>query len=159
MRVMLAVIALTALLSGCTATASTQPSPSGPFPSDNISEAQAAEIADGVVTSDEYHAAFNRFSACVKAGGFDLLVEGEKYDLINYSIPGAARDAGVDEPCYFDEFAQVDTIWQLAHADTSYTAEVHRNCLIDNGISPKETEEEMWQQLKDANIDTTTCKL
>lgn len=158
MRNLLAVIAVAVLLSGCAATASSPPSGSSPFPTDNMSEAQIAELADGVVTSDEYHAAFDRFSACVTAGGFDLLVNGEEYDLIDYAIPGAARDAGVDEPCYFDEFAQVDTAWQLAHADTSYIAEVHRNCLIDNGITPEDTDEEMWQQMKDANIDPQSCQ-
>ena len=159
MRNVLAVIAIAVLLSGCAAAVSAQPSVPGGLESENVSEAQAAEIADGDVTSDEYHAAFDRFSACVSAGGFDLLVNGEKYDLIDYAIPGAARDAGVDEPCYYGEFAQVDMAWQAAHADTSYSAEVHRNCLIDNGIAPRDTDEEIWQQIKDANIDPQSCKL
>lgn len=145
-------LALVLLLMGC------QAENSDPAPGDgDISADQQNEIADGTITEDEYHAAFERFRACVAEGGYDLVVSGESYDLIDYAIPGAARDAGVDEPCYEREFAQTDTIWQLAHIDTSYIAERHRQCLVDNGIEPADTEVAMYEQLNEAGIDESTC--
>lgn len=90
-------------------------------------------------------------------GGFDILVNGESFDLIDYAIPVEANEAGVDEPCYRAEFEQVDTVWQLAHEDTSYTAEVFRECLAERGVDPADTVEAMHGQLTEAGIDAGDC--
>lgn len=141
------------LLSGCASTAS-------PAPNDGakvISAEQEAELADGVVTYDEYHAAFERFRACLTDAGFELMLLPEQYDIIQYGVPVAASDAGVDIPCYVREYQSVDGEWQTAHQDTSETAEIYRNCLVANGITPKETFLEMVAQLDEEGIARDSC--
>lgn len=118
---------------------------------------QLAAMSDGEITSDEYQAAFQRYQSCLAAEGYDILVDGENNATIDYSIPSAAVDSGVEGDCYDQEFRQVDVTWQVAREDSSRSAEFIRDCLIANGVAPGESLQGMVQQLREAGIDTTSC--
>ncbi|MGU3409022.1 hypothetical protein ACLBWP_02850 [Microbacterium sp. M1A1_1b] len=89
---------------------------------------QAAETADGVVTQDEYTAAFNRLQACMTQAGIPTGTtplswfkdglwssrpsgQGPWY---LYSTPSDGLDV-FDTQCSPREFADVDAIWQQEH--------------------------------------------
>lgn len=118
---------------------------------------QEAALADGDVTLDEYRAGFRRFQACLEAEGYALadVVVGDV--LVDYGVPATAVDAGVDERCYVEEYELVDTEWQVKNEDTSYTAEVAAQCLVDHGVAPAETLAEKWEQLEAAGVDFADC--
>ena len=80
------------------------------------SRQQQAELRDGVVTRQEYVAAFNRFLGCMAAGGYDLGgIEQRDGDVtFPYGIPSAAYEDGTDETCYVREFREVDSTWQVS---------------------------------------------
>ena len=91
---------------------------------------QAAETADGVVTLDEYTAAFNRLQACSAQAGTPMGVvpltwvadglwtgrptPGATGPWYLYSTPSSGL-AAFDTQCYPREFADVDGIWQTEH--------------------------------------------
>jgi hypothetical protein len=79
------------------------------------SSQQLAEIEDGVVTRDEYVAAFNRFIGCMGAAGYDLSTAPQTATVFTYAVPDAAVTDGTDERCYLTQFKQVDMIWQVAN--------------------------------------------
>jgi uncharacterized lipoprotein len=87
--------------------------PGDPLAGVDTSEAsaeQAGEIDDRVVTLDEYHAAFERFRACMDAAGFEI-GNGHFYDgSYHYTVPSEAVDAGADEECYRAELYLVDLL-------------------------------------------------
>lgn len=148
MKALVGVVALLAL-AGCTAA----PTSSGPIDSE-VSAEQLAAVEDDEVTQDEYEAGFQRFRACMSAEGYEVIVSGEFNDTLNYAIPDAAVQSGVDEVCYTREFRLIDMAWQVAREDTSYSAQVLRDCLTENGITPEDTLKEMAQQAAEAGI---TC--
>lgn len=140
--------------SGCGSTRDEAAAPTGGA---EVSPAQQAEVADGLVTYEEYHEAFRRYAACLADGGFDIVVLGEEYDLIETRLEMAAVDAGVDGPCYESEYKLVDTQWQLDHIDTSYTAEVARRCLVDHGMEVPENYRDMVLRLEENGVPFSTC--
>lgn len=82
----------------------------------DASAEQAAEIDDRDVTLEEYEAAFDRFSECMAAAGFEL-GNGHFYDdRYHYSVPSDAVDDGADQECYRAEFFYVDMLWQVPDA-------------------------------------------
>lgn len=84
-------------------------------PMPESSAQQTAEIADGVVTRDEYVAAFNRFVGCMGGAGYEI--GGVDIDgIFTYSIPSAAVTSGADELCYVTQFGAVDMAWQVQNA-------------------------------------------
>ncbi|MHA6695408.1 hypothetical protein [Homoserinimonas sp. A520] len=121
------------------------------------SDQQLTEMSDGEITSDEYRAAFERFRSCLADGGYEVLMQGEHNATVDYSIPSAAVDSGVDAECYDREFQQVDTTWQVAREDTSRSAQHIRDCLEANGIAPDETLTRMVKQVREAGISTASC--
>lgn len=121
------------------------------------SSQQLAAMSDGHVAADEYRAALERFRSCLADGGYEVLVQGEYNGTMDYSIPSAAVDSGVDGTCYEREFTQVDTAWQLAHEDTSRSAQLVRDCLESNGIALQGTLAGMVEQLREAGISTRSC--
>lgn len=129
----------------------------GVKPNQAVSVEQQASLGDGEISQDEYRAGFRRFQACLAAAGYEILLQGESNSTIQYSLPAAAVDSGTDAVCYDREFHQIDQMWQLAHEDTSHSADVLRECLSENGIAPKETLREMADQLADAGISQSTC--
>lgn len=152
-----ALVAVTvALTSACMAPAGADGAPITPGGA-QISTEQQTEMADGVVTSEEYHEAFRRFSACMADAGFEIVVHGEKYDLIEIGIPDAAVEAGVDATCYDSEWKLVDMQWQLDHFDTSYTAEVARQCLLDHGLEVPERYSDMVTLLEENGVSSDDC--
>ena len=126
-------------------------------PKPEPSAAQQAEMADGVVTYEEYHAAFDRFSQCMSDAGYPLMGAGPLGDLMNYATSNEAYLAGVDQQCYIAEFMTVDSTWQVAHEDTSETAQFLRDCLAEHGIEPPQTMEEIHAALDDAGISFEDC--
>jgi hypothetical protein len=126
-------------------------------PAPQPSAAQQAEMADGVVTYEEYHAAFDRFAACMSAAGYPVQGAGQLGDLMYYSTSDAAYTAGVDRQCYESEFMQVDSTWQIAHEDTSETAQFLRDCLAENGIEPPQTMAEIQAAMDAAGISFEDC--
>jgi hypothetical protein len=78
------------------------------------SRQQQAELRDGVVTRQEYVAAFNRFLGCMAAGGHDVGgIEQRDQDVtFPMGIPDAANNDGTYETCYVREYREVDGQWQ-----------------------------------------------
>ena len=88
----------------------TEPLPAAvAYATDVRSPQQAAELADGEVTIDEYKAAFQRFSDCMERDGRPL-------DDVSFNgtteLYSSSND-GVDD-CYDKEFYAVDLVWQLS---------------------------------------------
>lgn len=126
-------------------------------PKPTASEQQLAEIEDGVITRDEYVAAFNRYSGCMGAAGVDVRAADPDAVIFHYSIPDAAVSSGTDELCYNTQFMQVDMGWQIQNSASSDTARVLGACLAAAGIAPASTTEEMLAQLEAAGIDPGSC--
>jgi hypothetical protein len=120
-----------------------------------MSPEQAAAVEDGEITPDEYEAGFQRFRACIEAGGYEVITTGEFNDTIEYAVLAEARE--LNEACSELEFRQIDRMWQLAREDTSWSAQVLKDCLTRNGISPEDTMEELVEQLENAGIPIDSC--
>lgn len=84
-----------------------------PAPPPEPSAQQQAALSDGIVTQDEYRAAFARYSECMSSAGYPLVFVDESLTVIQYSNTADAVGSGVEEQCYHSEFKQVDTDWQL----------------------------------------------
>ena len=83
-------------------------------PVSRMSPEQTAELADGVVTEQEYRAAFDRFAACMAVGGYPLQFINDSAAVIQYSISDAGVTSGVEAECYLVEFQDVDMTWQIS---------------------------------------------
>ena len=117
---------------------------------------QKLELMDGLVTRDEYLAAFNRMVGCMTAGGYQFDVPPETTTLMNYALDETS-DGYFEAVCYPREFQAVDVQWQIQNEDTSYTATVLYDCLVAHGLTPDATLKTMEAQLVSAGIDATTC--
>ncbi len=80
---------------------------------------QAAALADGEVTREEYVAGFDRFAACMAEAGYEI-GGGRDLEIILYSLSSEAVSSGADHRCYLAEFAQLDIEWQGAHPQRSH---------------------------------------
>jgi hypothetical protein len=76
------------------------------------SEAQAAALADGVVTREEYIAGLDRYVACMEASGWSVAVVDRAAEVVEYSIEALAGDD--DARCYTAEFYEIDMAWQVS---------------------------------------------
>lgn len=121
------------------------------------SAAQQAEMADGVVTYEEYHAAFARFEQCMSDAGYPVIGAAQVGDLIHYATSNEANTTGVDRQCYVAEFMTVDSTWQIAHEDTSETAQILRDCLAEHGIEPPQRMEDIHAALEVAGLSIEDC--
>lgn len=146
------------LLTGCANNSDSTPVPS-PSALVQMSSAQRAALADGKVTYDEYKAAFRRYVACDSKAGYKVLTNGETNEVVDFAVPAAAVDSGVDDRCNHREFWNIDSKWQLSREDTSQQAAAYGKCLQAAGITPKATETEKFHQLQQAHIDPTQCYL
>ena len=116
------------------------------------SAAQQAELADGVVTYDEYKAAFDRMRACVQQqSGLDIVIQGKKNELIQMAIPGAADPAY--ETCYPKEFGFVDKAWGTYRENFSAEANAMAECLRERGVTPELTYMDRYNQLGALRMD------
>ena len=79
--------------------------------------AQRRAFEDGHVKKAEYHAGFERYTACLAEQGFSLSVADVTGPIISYTVPGEAVDSGVDQPCYERHFRLLDITWQLRHEE------------------------------------------
>ena len=146
--------ALTITLVGCAASSqpahpSFTPAPSG------SSKIQQAALADGFVSSDEYHAGFRRYEACVKKAGYEVLEQGEVGNVIQYGTPTVGQKP--IDACYVKEFQDLDALWQSENALSSPTFDRFRDCLTKAGITPSGTVDGIVAQLSAAHIDETQC--
>jgi hypothetical protein len=141
------------LLPGCSATDG-----SAEATTDSVmSAAQVAALADGAVDYDEYHEGARRHIACLAAAGYEVLMEEETFDLVNFGTPEEAVLSGVDEECYQLEWKAVDMAWQEAHWETSETAFLMAECLESNGLPVPGTVAEKDAALKAAGIALEDC--
>lgn len=76
------------------------------------SEAQAAALADGVVTREEYLAGLDRYVTCMEASGWSVAVVDRAAELVEYSIEALSGDD--DARCYTAEFYELDMAWQVS---------------------------------------------
>ena len=81
------------------------------------SEQQEYDLSDGIVTRDEYVAAYGRFAGCMAEAGFPLPpVDVNITEVLSYSISSSDASAFVaDERCYRREFWDEDAAWQSNH--------------------------------------------
>jgi hypothetical protein len=121
------------------------------------SEEQRAEMADGTVSSEEYHEAFRRYATCLSEKGYGVVFVTDRGIRIDYSVPDTAVQAGADAYCYEREFRGVDTLWQLSNEDTAQT-ERYRSCLIQLGMDIPDTQQAMVEALLGAGVDPGTCE-
>lgn len=123
------------------------------------SAAQVQEISDNIATADEYAAAFQRYSSCLNAAGFELHDVDTSQAVYKFSIPGPAVESGVDDDCYISEFKFVDILWQTTeeNENNSETARIIRNCLREQGITPAEERDALSSQLRELNFDINDC--
>jgi hypothetical protein len=119
----------------------------------DISAAQRAEVADGVVTFDEYQAAFQRLKACMAAKGYTM----EPATLKNEVIQAPYRDTGdsdkVYTACYSLEYAFVDSEWQTYRENFGKEAGYLAECLREHGVEPGVTYDERDAQLFEIGVD------
>lgn len=127
--------------------------PTPPTPS----AAQTAALADGVVSREEYVTAYQRFSACMSEAGFPLAFVDLDKTVIEYSTTQESETDGASPRCYGREFGQIDSTWQIANEDTSYTAQLLGECLLERGITAGATMAEKLAQLEDAGMSPSDC--
>lgn len=152
-----AVLATAAMLSGCSQVGGSPPQPTNTaHVGASASEPQSQAMTDGRVTQDEYEAGFRRYSECVAKGGYQVSRGATENNEIQYTVPLAAKK--VSDACYQKEFANIDTAWQNANIDTSYTAQVLRDCLVSHKITPKQHFLDMEAQVEKARISFEECQ-
>ena len=158
MTLRLRALALVALLPivGCSATS--DESTGVPNVPEMASSEVTAALSDGTVTYDEYESAYRNFVACMNDGGFEVIEhDPDANGVINYSVSNDAVAAGVDEACYNEHYGPGDQAFQIAHEDTSSSAEFLRTCLREHGIEPSDTMEGLLAQFEKEGIDIATC--
>lgn len=158
----LAFVTALVLLVGCSG--AEPPEASGDEPLGGLdvsvaSAAQSAEISDGVVTADEYQAAFQRYRECLSVAGYEMTYADLSGPVYDYAVPAPAVADDTEGECYDAEFRFVDILWQGSQpaGSDSETAEFYRNCLQKHGIEPSATVAEMDGQLRETGIEITEC--
>lgn len=109
---------------------------------------QKLELIDGVVTRDEYLAAFNRMVGCMTAGGYAFDVPPQSTTLLNY-VTDENNDGYFMAVCYPREFMGVDSAWQIENELSA--------CLTSHAIVPQASVKEMTVQLSSAGVDLRSC--
>jgi hypothetical protein len=100
-----------------------------------MSDAQREDLLDGSVTEADAMAAFERYRSCLREAGYEPFGIQRDGPFINFSIPAAAVESGVDGPCYASEYAAVDTIWQsVENADVGDERTRLAECVSQLGL-------------------------
>ncbi|WP_043109138.1 hypothetical protein [Paraoerskovia marina] len=123
------------------------------------STVQAAEIGDRSASAEEYETAFRRYEECLSAAGFDLGSVRSAGNMYEFAVPDAVVEGGADAECYESEFRFVDMLWQATDEVQSSRGDeqMARECLLENGIEPAGSLEEMTAQLREAGIEAPDC--
>ena len=95
---------------------------------------QAAALEDGVVTREEYEAGFRRFEACMTELGIELLDVDMNAPVLSASY--LTQGTVEEENCFYAEFGQIDTSWQIENNDHSVDVAALASCLEANGVKP-----------------------
>lgn len=95
---------------------------------------QAAALEDGVVTREEYEAGFRRFEACMTELGIELLDVDMDAPVLSASY--LTQGTVEEENCFYAEFGQIDTSWQIENNDHSADVAALVSCLEANGVQP-----------------------
>jgi hypothetical protein len=111
------------------------------------SAAEHQELADGVVTRDEYVAAFNRYEGCMAGLGHpnDRVPAGIE---LEYQGGEAAANDGSYARCYDTEFEGVDLKWQSELSTTDVGDTSIDACLAHFGVMPDVSPEARILQLQ-----------
>lgn len=148
------------LLAACSSESGDSP------PTAGTADQQAVALADGVVTFEEYEAAYGRFSDCLAAAGFPLIESRldpvtEQYQ---YVIAGPAVEGGTEDRCMTDFYDRVEIAWvqnpdRKRDPNNQSAADVMRACLLAVGASaPAEaTNEELLALLSDNGLELAAC--
>lgn len=141
-------VALTCtVLSGCTADDARS--------SIDSESRQAIALRDGVVTREEYDASFRDFLACAEEHGITIVGGDMIGDQRSYSYVSSGSES--HDACYDEFYMHVDIEWQIAHFMSSTTARIIQSCLIEHGVQPGKTEEELLTQLDQNDIELQSC--
>ncbi len=127
---------------------------------DGMSDDATDEIADDVLTYQEYRDAFERFRECIVESGETLT--GVYFDslsgMVNYSVSTG------DDICYDREFYAADASWQLNPDRPRSREELNqmallRACISDIGVEPVDakTQHELYRQIMDLGVNPTDC--
>ncbi len=118
---------------------------------------QRAEVADGVVTRQEYLDAYSRYQGCLSQAGYPSLQVIGSQTFLDTGTSGAAATA--DDRCYTRELQDVDTLWQSQNPQVAegYSPTVMSYCLTELGQTPAATPEGMLDQLNKLRIDPVDC--
>ena len=118
-----------------------------------ISTAERLDLRDGIVTRKEYLVAFERMRSCIRAAGFETYTDkwDETNQVIHMSYPNSV-DAAYQR-CYAQEFALVDSTWQVYRANFGPDAEAMAKCLTARGKTPRLTLIEKYEQLSAIGLD------
>jgi hypothetical protein len=82
------------------------------YPTLAPSAAEKAAVSDGTVTREEYIAAFNQYLGCMASAGETLTGYDESTPIIQYTVPAADVNSGIEHRCYVTQFGEVDAMWQ-----------------------------------------------
>lgn len=163
----LVALALMVTLSGCSndeevpeagTVAVHNPEPEPFFPeleSVPMSAEQQAALADGIVTEEEYLAGFDRYRACVRDRGFDLELVERRGPFMSYAHSEEARP-DADE-CFWREYQELDTSWQLGHQEDTEQFAAVNYCLEVEGHATGSTMAEAENLLAEAGITFPDC--
>lgn len=128
-----------------------------------MSDAQREDLLDGRVTEADAMAAFERYRSCLRAAGYEPFGIKRDGPFINFSIPAAAVESGVDGPCYASEYAAVDTIWQsVENADVGDERTQLAECVSQLGLdfvasSGAATMDEIRAAIQEAGYSVDDC--
>lgn len=151
----LSIVLLAISLTACSAQDGAEPElTSDGLPTMSVQQTQF--LSHGEVTFEEYEAGYRAFLTCMANSGYPV-EEGGIYGNVYDSYPDAANESGDYEACYVPHFTLLDETWQIANQDLSYSTQAMKNCLVQHGIEPKETTEEVDEQLKANNIPWEDC--
>lgn len=118
---------------------------------------QSAALSDGVVTDAEYRDGFVRYSTCMTDAGSPLERIDQSGTIITYSNTSDSVTSGAEGRCYAEEFALLDSGWQVQNEDTSETASVIGACLTARGITPEPTMTGKHRQLEAIPLTIEEC--
>ena len=143
-RVRILVVGFLVVVSACSSSATREVSPEVRAFLDRLGDdvpvSQAAALEDGVITFEEYEAAYERTVACMRDSG--IVVDGPKPEngarFLTFSFQGGVGDAEADEPCRREHLDLVNGLWLAQAAPSEAEAEViareYTACLRAAGV-------------------------